>query len=677
MSLYRCAVATILALFCLVTSVSARTPLTSKSDPDGGIKSIFVLDGSPVHNVGELRLHMSNWGMFGSWPGSGFSFSSAPSGEWPAGSGIEHVFAGGLWVAAIKSGVPAVSQAAFQFEFRPTQSPADIVYYSAHGAPGGTRYPFAGADDDQDGTTDEEFLDGHDNDQDGQIDEDYAAISDQMMSRWYTDDQPEATQIYPQHNPLGITVRETSYQWEHDDYDDFVGIDYEITNTGATLLEQVYIGIFLDGDVGDRDTPNYWENDIFAFRRLTSCTEVGALKLDYGYVGDELIGSGLGVLLLDHPTYPDGEWAPERVHWSTFAGFSGTAAYEDGGDPTNDFERYELMSSETIERDGVVPRDNRILLSAGPFEELAPGATIKFSVALVAFPLADQSNVLRAAVAYHGRWLDGDANPNTGVEGRETRVIGPAFVAIDECRTGYELPVVVPRGQELWINWDCEQEEENQSLCGYENPEQYATGVNGKEYHLHWILPDENTTPVAIQRFDARATGSGVSLEWELWADEAIERLELLRGKPSGPMTIAATLNADAREFVDVGVEPGTRYEYQLVVHELDGGTIMSQRAGVSVPGLEFVLRSISPNPFTTHTTVSFSLPAQRSVVLSVYDVSGRRVASVFSGEKSAGDHTLNWNGVGDDGNTVSAGIYFVRLDAGKETLTRKILMVR
>ena len=50
----------------------------------------------------------------------------------------------------------------------------------------------------------------------------------------------------------------------------------------------------------------------------------------------------------------------------------GSASFEDGGDPTNDFERYELLSSETIERDAADPRDYRMLMAAGPFTELLP-----------------------------------------------------------------------------------------------------------------------------------------------------------------------------------------------------------------------------------------------------------------------------------------------------------------
>jgi hypothetical protein len=44
-----------------------------------------------VHNVGELQMHIGNWGMFGSWPGSNLPFSQSPSAQWPAGSGVEYL----------------------------------------------------------------------------------------------------------------------------------------------------------------------------------------------------------------------------------------------------------------------------------------------------------------------------------------------------------------------------------------------------------------------------------------------------------------------------------------------------------------------------------------------------------------------------------------------------------
>ena len=177
---------------------------TTRSEPN----RILVLDGTNVHDVGQIHMHVGNWGSFGSWPGSGQPFADAPSAEWPPDSGVEHLFAAGLWIGAVKGGVPAVSTAVFESEFRPTDDPIDIIYQTAVGAPGGSRLPSLTADDDGDGIADEDPLDGRDNDGDVLVDEDFAAISTQMFSCWYTDDQPATRQIYPQHNPLGVLVRQ-------------------------------------------------------------------------------------------------------------------------------------------------------------------------------------------------------------------------------------------------------------------------------------------------------------------------------------------------------------------------------------------------------------------------------------------------------------------------------------
>jgi hypothetical protein len=193
-----------LAAALAVTFVSGPPTDARTVDPSSSNKSrnrepsrVLVLTGENVHNVGELHMHVGNWGMFGSWPGSGQSFSEAPSAQWPAGSGVEYLYQAGLWVGAMKGGVPAVSTATtprspVEIEFRPTQDPVDIIYRSAEGAMGGNRLPSPTADDDGDGVVDEDWLNGHDDDMDGRIDEDFSAVSKQMFSCWYTDDQPSA-----------------------------------------------------------------------------------------------------------------------------------------------------------------------------------------------------------------------------------------------------------------------------------------------------------------------------------------------------------------------------------------------------------------------------------------------------------------------------------------------------
>ncbi len=500
----------------------ARWVPKSKKDKTGlpELQRVLVLDGSNVHNVGELQMHVGNWGEFGSRPGTAETFSESPSAQWPAGSGVEYLFTAGLWIGALKGGVPAVSTAAFAREFRPTQEAVDILYRSAEGAKGGNRLPSPDADDDRDGLVDEDWRNGRDDDLDGLIDEDFAAVSKQMFSCWYTDNQATAIQIFPNHNPLDLMIRQESFQWEEDRFDDFVGIEYHITNIGNAILEDLYLGFFADGDAGPRDRDNYWEDDATGRGFIpVLCTDLGPVQIDIAFTfdpdGDEGQTEGyFGLMFLGHTTDPSGEFAPERIGISTYANFAGSQSFEDGGDPTNDFERYELLSQEIIERNALVPRDYRMLVSAGPFSELFPESTLVFQVAFVIGRglFGSISNAASAQLTFDGAYFNLDGTKKTGVAGRETEVIGEQGleVSIDTCASALSAPVPVPRGTTLFINNDCAKEELFRVACNYSDTDSalFRTGIDGKETQISWIVG--TAPPPPFVRIDDHGEGGVV-----------------------------------------------------------------------------------------------------------------------------------------------------------------------
>jgi hypothetical protein len=336
--------------------------------------------------------------------------------------------------------------------------------------------PHPQADDDGDGQIDEDWLDGFDNDGDALIDEDFAAISRLMFSCRYTDNQPISREVYPQHNPLGITVRQESYQWSAPRFDDFIGVEYHITNISGKFLEDVYVGLFVDGDAGPRDRSNYWQDDLTArvFVPVT-CTNLGPVQFDFAYTydadGDDGRTLGLfGVAVLDHTTDREGLKAPTDVGFTAYQHFSGRQSFEDGGDPTNDFERYELLSQRRSERNADIPRDYRMLVTTGPFRGLFPDSTLVLQFAFVVGAGQEAlANVASAKLAFKGAWFDFDKGSGvlTGIEGRETPVYGPKHgVWEDRCRkrarfeagcdvlrreNRFNKPVpVLPAGEVLW-----------------------------------------------------------------------------------------------------------------------------------------------------------------------------------------------------------------------------------
>jgi hypothetical protein len=83
------------------------------------------------------------------------------------------------------------------------------------------------------------------------------------------------------------------------------------------------------------------------------------------------------------------------------------------------------------------------------------------------------------------------------------------------------------------------------------------------------------------------------------------------------------------------------------------------------------------PNPFNPSTVVSFRLVAGTEVRLEVFDLSGRRVCSLYDGVLGSGLHEVRWNGCDHSGGEVSSGIYIVRLSAADESASSKVVLAR
>ncbi|MBT8401152.1 MAG: T9SS type A sorting domain-containing protein [Rhodothermia bacterium] len=92
----------------------------------------------------------------------------------------------------------------------------------------------------------------------------------------------------------------------------------------------------------------------------------------------------------------------------------------------------------------------------------------------------------------------------------------------------------------------------------------------------------------------------------------------------------------------------------------------------------KFELDQNYPNPFNPETVIRFGVPVDADVSLHVYDVLGRRIKTLLSGEvKGAGYHSITWNGRDESGQQVASGTYLYHLKVGKQVLTRKMLIVK
>jgi hypothetical protein len=88
-------------------------------------------------------------------------------------------------------------------------------------------------------------------------------------------------------------------------------------------------------------------------------------------------------------------------------------------------------------------------------------------------------------------------------------------------------------------------------------------------------------------------------------------------------------------------------------------------------------IAAIAPNPFNPRTIVTCELPRNGHVELAVYDLRGRLVRSLVSGPEQAGSFTAVWDGRDRRGGMAAAGVYFLRLAAGGQIRTAKMVLAK
>lgn len=91
----------------------------------------------------------------------------------------------------------------------------------------------------------------------------------------------------------------------------------------------------------------------------------------------------------------------------------------------------------------------------------------------------------------------------------------------------------------------------------------------------------------------------------------------------------------------------------------------------------EFVLNNY-PNPFNPETTIEFQLPAASEVTVAIYDIQGRLIQTLVQNQfKSAGNHSITWDGHDMQGNAVASGVYFYQLKSADMNQTKRCLLMK
>lgn len=86
----------------------------------------------------------------------------------------------------------------------------------------------------------------------------------------------------------------------------------------------------------------------------------------------------------------------------------------------------------------------------------------------------------------------------------------------------------------------------------------------------------------------------------------------------------------------------------------------------------EFALLACYPNPFNPVTTIAFDVPVSSPVEVAIYDITGKRVATIVNSVMEAGKHSTTW-----DASALPSGVYFARMISGNFTATQKLVLMK
>jgi plastocyanin len=142
------------------------------------------------------------------------------------------------------------------------------------------------------------------------------------------------------------------------------------------------------------------------------------------------------------------------------------------------------------------------------------------------------------------------------------------------------------------------------------------------------------------------------------------------------PPDAAPWSNSSGTEFRYVVELPGT-YNYKCDVHVGMVGSFTAAATGVQNDQNSGVPRSLQllqnyPNPFNPSTTITYALPRDARVTLTLFNMVGQEVATLARGEQEAGYHEVRFDGGG-----LPSGVYVYKLQAGTQVQTRRLVLLR
>ncbi|MCF8241754.1 MAG: hypothetical protein K9J16_10240 [Melioribacteraceae bacterium] len=466
---------------------------------------IFADDDSKFTNVGNIALTVTNFGTYG----HGFSkWPEQPSCEYPIGSGIEHIFDGGLWVGGFLSDDSLGSN-----RLGPYVSTGAVDASSVSNRGGGFEYTNKREDVIKERSS---LLESKSFSPD--------AVSHQDFFMEYVDTNTAiGSEPIVDHDPLGIAVRHETYAWNFPFADFFVIMNYWIKNVGDKYIDSVYVGLWTDSVVRNTNITGRPSGGDFYNKGGNGYNDSLNMAYEFDATGDVgFTDSYIGIQFLGSDT--DFE-SVNFVSWQ-FRNTDDPRFFA----PTIDVERYQKMrgffGSNSRYGDGVTasdlksPSNRSMLITMGDVNSIAPGDSINVTFAIVAakktgidLPSLDTEEQ-KSELYTHGAWAlrayngedrngDGIIDPDEDLDGdgKITRYILPAPPKLPKTK-------VIPENQRVTVYWDKSSEKSIDPISGKKDFEGYRLYRTNPGYELGGSI-DLISSLVKIAEFDSMGNDIG------------------------------------------------------------------------------------------------------------------------------------------------------------------------
>lgn len=127
----------------------------------------------------------------------------------------------------------------------------------------------------------------------------------------------------------------------------------------------------------------------------------------------------------------------------------------------------------------------------------------------------------------------------------------------------------------------------------------------------------------------------------------------------------------------EAGLHSGGLYVLEAGFWNTSGAPVDVGPSSEGVVPIAFRLHLAQPSPFVERTTIAFDLPRAESARLDIFNPAGERVRTLVDGNMHAGRHEIVWPATGGDGRRLAQGVYLLRLQAGNDVATGKVILAR